>query len=279
VTPRNSINSGPASFHGLRRILLAALSIAAVHGQVAVVPSYLQDFNLLGAGLPAGWAVWTDSGVTGNGNVFTFSSGAVANNAVASATTYFRNVPGASQSWSSGLSSGSDRGLGWRAGNSSSRDGSITFTLANTVDWTLTSLSFDVFTANSAGTAATFQLQYQLGASGTFLNFSPAVTYTNNIAQSPLIVTSISLTSPQLALLSGQIGPVTLRLDNLAASGTSFNTVVLDNFAYTASAIPEPSTYAVCAGTTILIGAWWRRRRARVPSNARVEVGQRDEGG
>jgi hypothetical protein len=264
VTPRNSINPDSAAFHGLKRILFAALSMAAAHGQVAVVPSYFEDFNLLGAGLPAGWAVWTDSPVNGNGTPFTFASAAVANNAVASATTYFRNVPGASQTWSSGLSSGTDRALGWRPGNSSSREGSITFTLANTADWTLTSLSFDLFTANSSGTAATFQLQYQLGASGTFLNFSPAVTYTNNLAQNPLIVSSISLTSPQLAVLSGQLGPVTLRLDNLAASGTSFNTVALDNFAYTASAIPEPATYAVFAGTAaILIGTWRRRRCAR----------------
>ena len=35
----------------------------------------------------------------------------------------------------------------------------------------------------------------------------------------------------------------------------------LDNFSLTASAVPEPSTYAAIAGAAALIGASWHRRR------------------
>ena len=43
--------------------------------------------------------------------------------------------------------------------------------------------------------------------------------------------------------------------------GTSWQTLALDNFAYTAAAIPEPSTYAALLGVVSLTGALIRRRR------------------
>ncbi len=227
--------------------------------QIAITTNYTQDFDSLGTALPAGWGVWTNSTATGNGTAFTWSPAEIANNGAASAVNYFRNVPGASQTWTSTLSSGSDRAIGWRAGNAASRDGSITFSLSNTAGYQFNSLSFQLFTPNSSGTAGIFALQYQLGASGTFTSLA-SVSYTNNLAQSPLTVTTITLTGVQLSALNNHAGPVTLRWDN-TASGAAFQTLALDNFSFTATAVPEPATYAVILGAVALAGAAWRRHR------------------
>ena len=247
----------------LRRGLLI-LTIVALgclgQAQIAITTGYTQNFDAIGTSLPAGWGVWTNSTSTSNGTAFTWNPAATANNASATATTYFRNLPGASQTWSAGLSSGTDRAIGWRAGDAASRDGSITFSLSNTSGYKLTNLSFQLFTPNNTGTAGTFQLQYQIGGSGTFTQLA-SVSYTNNTAQNPLTVTTITLTGTQLAALNNQSGQVTLRWDNAASSGTSWQTLALDNFSYTAAAIPEPSTYAAILGVVSLTGGLIRRRR------------------
>lgn len=247
-------------------LLATGLAAATDAAQVEVASTYSQNFDSLGTSLPSGWGVWLSSTTTSNGTAFAWNTAPVANNASATETNYFRNLPGASQTWSSGLSSGSDRALGWRAGNAASTDGSITFSFANTSGWTFDSMSFQLFTPNSAGSAATFQFQYQVGSSGTFANFAPTVSYTTTTAQNPLTVTTLSLSSEQLAIIGGRPDQVTLRLDNIATSGTSWNSVAIDNFSYTASAsaIPEPSTYAAIGGAVALLGAvFHRRRRAR----------------
>ena len=209
--------------------------------------------------MPAGWGVWTSSTATGNGTAFTWATAPVANNATVTASNSFRNLPGASQTWSSSLAGGTDRAIGWR-GNTATRDGSITFTLANTAGYNFSSLSFQLFTPNSSGTAATYQLQYQIGSSGTFSQLA-AVAYTNDLAQNPLTVTTITLTSAQLTALNNQSGQVTLRWDNTATTGSAFATLALDNFSYTATAIPEPATCAALLGVLALAGAMLRRRR------------------
>lgn len=252
-------------------VLLAPGTIAAsITAQVEVVSSYSQSFDSLGTGLPEGWGVWLSSTATGNGTAFTWNTAQVANNASATATTYFRNLPGASQTWTSGLSAGADRALGWRAGNAASTDGSVTFSFTDTAGWSFDSMSFQLFTPNDASNPATIQFQYQIGSSGTFTNFSPNISYTTTTAQNPLNVTTISLSPDQLAVIGGLSDRVTLRLDNTAASGTTWETVALDNFAYTAtaSAIPEPSTYAAMAGGAALLGAMWQRRRRRASTVA-----------
>ena len=245
--------------HGLLSLALLAMGCAA-RAQIAITTTYAQNFDALGTNLPAGWGVWTNSTSSSNGNAFTWNTAAIANNAGATATTYFRNLPGASQAWSTSLSAGTDRAIGWRAGDAASRDGSITFSLSNTSGYSLTTLSFQLFTPNSTGAAGTFQLQYQIGTSGTFTQLA-SVSYTNNTAQNPLTLTTITLTGAQLAVLNNQSGQVTLRWDNTASSGTSWQTLALDNFAYTAAAIPEPSTYAALLGVVSLTGALIRRRR------------------
>lgn len=247
-------------------LLFLTLALTAVGwSSVAVISSYTENFDNLGTALPEGWEVWTASGATENGTAFAWSTGNVANNAVASATTHFRNLPGASQTWSSTLASGTDRALGWRAGNTDSRDGSITFTWTNTTSWTFSALSFDLFTPNSTGTVATFNLEYQIGATGTFSQLAGKSYTTIPIPTggAGLEVSSISLTALDLAALNDQSGLVTLRVNNTASTGSTFQTVALDNFSYTASttAIPEPTSYGALGGAAVLALALVRRRR------------------
>jgi hypothetical protein len=257
----------PASARCLALTLLTCALTNPGQSAVSVTAHYLENFDALGTALPDGWGVWTNSTATGNGTAFTWSTAAIANNASASATTYFRNLPGASQAWSSGLSTGSDRALGWRAGDTPSRDGSITFTWANTSGWAFTDLSFDLFTPNASGTAATFNLEYQLGAAGTFTAFAGKSYTTVPVpltSPSALTVTSIVLTTAELAPLNDQTGPITLRLNNSATSGSTFQTFALDNFSYAAtSTIPEPATYPLIGGIGALALAFIRRHRPR----------------
>ncbi len=249
-----------------RLLTLLSLSLALTatgRSAVPVAPSYTESFDTLGAGLPAGWGVWTDSTVTGNGTAFAWNTATVANNAGATATSFFRNLPGSSQAWTSTLSAGSDRALGWRAGTAASRDGSISFTWADTAGWSFSALSFDLFTPNDTGTAATFNLEYQLGAGGSFSLLSGASYTTRATPTAPALleVTTFHLSAAELRPLNDQAGPVTLRLTT-AATVTTLETVALDNFSYTATAaIPEPGSFALLGGAGALGLALVGRRR------------------
>jgi len=253
-----------------RRLALVLITLAltaAGRSSVSVASSYTENFDNLGTALPNGWGVWTASTATDNGTPFAWSTTNVANNAAATADTYFRNLPGASQTWSSTFSGGDDRALGWRAGSAASRDGSITFTWTNTSSWSFSSLSFDLFTPNSSGTTASFNLEYQIGATGTFSQLVGTVytTVPTPTAPAVLAVSSISLTALDLTALNDQSGLVTLRLNNNASTGSTFHTVALDNFHYTASttAIPEPASYGALGGAAALALALARRQRRR----------------
>lgn len=235
---------------------LFTFSTTAALGQVTISSSYTQDFNSIGTGLPAGWEVWTSSTNSGDGVAFTWITTPTANNASYSASSAFRNLPGSSQTWAAGLSAGIDRAIGWRAGSTASRQGSITFKLSNTIGYALTNLRFELFTPNSAGTVAPIELKYQIGADTAFTSFSPAVTYQSNVAQQPLIVTVFSLDASELSPFSDLAEPITFSFRNTFGSGaTAFNTVALDNFSLTATAVPEPASYALIGGVIAFFAA------------------------
>ncbi len=222
--------------------------------------TYTQDFNSIGASLPTGWNVWTSSTSTGNGTAYTWSTTQIANNASFASGGAFRNLPGASQTWSAGLASGTDRGLGWRGDSAGARDGSITFTLANTTGLRFTRLSFKAYTPNSSGSAATIELQYQIGASGTFTGFSPAVSYTTvaTTGAPPLTIATVTLSTTDLAVLNAQSSQVTLRFDNTATTGTSWNTFALDDFIIVATPdvtiSTQPASQSVTSGQAASFG-------------------------
>ncbi len=243
-----------------RLLALLTSTAAACFAQTAISSSYTQDFNSLGTALPDGWNVWLSSTATSNGTPFAWDPTPVANNATATAGSYFRNLPGAGQTWSLGNVAGADRALGWRAGSASSRDGSITFTLQNTLDANFDSLSFQLFTPNNSGTNGYFSLEYQLGTGTAFTPLN-GVTYISDLAQNPLSVTTVAFTAETLSPLNNNPGPVTLRLNNLGTTGTSWNTVALDNFSYTTTSVPEPTVSALLAGGLALGITGFRRRR------------------
>jgi hypothetical protein len=244
-----------------RVLMLAALAVTA-HAQVSIVTSYTQNFDSLGTALPSGWGVWTSSTSTGNGSAYAWTTTQIANNASVTGTNTFRNLPGASQTWTSGLTAGSDRALGWRASTIPTRTGSITFTLSDTSGWNFSAMSFQLFTPNNTGAIGTYQLQYQIGTSGTFSQLG-SFTYSNDTAANPLVVASISLTSGELASINNKSSQVTLRFVNTDTSTSAYRTLAIDNFSYSATAIPEPATYAAILGAVALAGATWRRRRQR----------------
>ena len=249
----------------LRLALSLSLPLTAAYGQIAVVTDYTQNFDSLGTTLPSGWGVWTSSTSTGNGAAYTWTNIQIANNAGVTSTNTFRNIPGASQTWSAALTTGSDRALGWRASTIPTRIGSITFTLSDTAGWTFSVMSFQLFTPNSTGTIGTYQLQYQIGASGTFTRLG-SFSYSNDTAANPLVLTSIALTSSELAPINNQSSQVTLRLVNTDTSASTYRTLAIDNYSYSATAIPEPSTYAAILGALALAGAAWQRRRRARPT-------------
>ena len=72
------------------------------------------------------------------------------------------------------------------------------------------------------------------------------------------LATSVTLTSLNLSHGS----EVYLRW-SFNTNGANSQGLGLDNFSLTASAVPEPSTYAAIAGAAALFGAMWHRRRRR----------------
>ncbi len=242
----------------LLRVCCFLATMVAAHAQATLsAGTYTQTFDSIGTALPTGWAVWTSSTPTGNGAAFMWDTATIANNAAFSATTTFRNLPGASQTWSAGLSSGTDRGLGWRGDSAAARDGSITFTLTNTSGFSLTSLSFKAYTPNSSGSVATIQFQYQIGASGTFTNFSPTVSYTTvpTTSAPPLTITTITLSASDLAVINNNPNQITFRFDNTASTGTTWHTFAIDDFSLTAATLPlsittQPISQHVAPGAT-----------------------------
>ena len=239
--------------------LLALANVARAQATLTLsAGTYTQNFDSIGTALPPGWAVWTNSTTTGNGTTFSWSGTQIANNAAFATGTAFRNLPGASQTWSAGLTSGTDRGLGWRGDSVAARDGSITLTLTSTSGFSLTGLSFKAYTPNSSGTAATIQFQYQIGASGTFTNFGPTVSYTTvpTTGAPPLTITTITMSAADLAVITNNPNQITLRFDNTATSGTTFNTLAIDDFSLTAAILPlsittQPASQHVAPGATV----------------------------
>lgn len=228
--------------------------------------SYTQNFNSLASGLPIGWSVQTSTTLSTLGNSGTFTAAATTW-AASTALTDFRNV--ASDNIAFGSASGTqsadtNRALGWRplAAATDARTGSIMLTLANTTGFQNFSMSVHVFTGNdSATTSQTYLLEFRVGNSG---NFTPLATYlTPTTGATGFNAQTFTADPVALALLNNQPDPVYFRLRGTATSGTSLDSIALDDFSlsYSAVAVPEPSTYAAVLGAIGLLGAVINRRR------------------
>lgn len=136
-------------------------------------------------------------------------------------------------------------------------------TLSNTTGFTNFSLSVDVFTANDITASQVYSLEYRVGNSGNFTQIS---TYTTpSSGASTFNTQTLTATSITLSALNDQSSPVFIRLRGTAASGTNLDTVGIDDFSlsYSATAIPEPSTYAAIFGGVVLVGVIVRKRRQK----------------
>ena len=110
------------------------------------------------------------------------------------------------------------------------------------------SVTFFTSTNGSTWTAQT------AGNSGAFTTGTSAYNFTSGT------VISRSVTLTGLGLTNGSSFYLRWNFDT---SGSNSQGLGLDNVSLTASAIPEPSTYAAIFGTLALVGTVWHRRRQR----------------
>lgn len=241
----------------------------ALHGQITLTGlSYAQDFNTIGAGLPAGWSVHTATTLNTLGAAATFTNTATTW-ASGTALTDFRNVSSDNipfGSTSGTQSSNSNRALGWRplAAATESRTGAIMLTLANTEGFVDFSLNLRVFTGNdSSASSQIYSFEYRVGDTG---NFTPIATYVTPTTGATGFNAQIFTADPMtLSALNDQSETVYFRLRGTTTTGTSLDSIAIDDFSlsYSLAAIPEPSTYAGILGTVAVAAAVLRRRQSR----------------
>jgi hypothetical protein len=252
--------------HGLLVFsMLAVTSVASAQVNLTGI-AYTQNFNGLSAGLPAGWSVHTSTTSSALGNAGSFTA-ANTTWAAGTALTDFRNVASDDLAFgsTSGLQGSSlNRAIGWRplAAATDARTGAIMFTLADTEGFRDFSMSVRVFTGNdSSTTSQTYLLEFRVGNTG---NFTPLATYlTPTTGATGFNAQTFTANSVTLAALNDQPEMVYFRLRGTATSGTALDSIALDDFSltYSAVAVPEPATYAAALGAVALLGAAIHRRR------------------
>ncbi|HRJ46820.1 MAG TPA: PEP-CTERM sorting domain-containing protein [Opitutaceae bacterium] len=243
-------------------LAIIALSTAlTAHAQVVLTgTSYTQDFNAIGSGLPAGWSVSTSATLSALGDAAIFTQAATV---WSSTTGVFRNIAsntGTTSDNTATQNANTDRALGWRpvgvtSENTGPRQGAVTFALANTSGLQNFNLSVSIFTANDVANNQTYALEYRVGTTG---NFTSLGTYTTGTPFNPTTLTANSVT---LSALNNQSEYVFIRIRGTSLTGTgNLDTLGIDNFSLTYTAVPEPSTYAFLAGVAVLAFVVARRR-------------------
>jgi trimeric autotransporter adhesin len=255
--------------HSVRALIACAgwlLGPPIIVGQIVLTgSSYFQDFNNLAGGLPDGWGVYSNSTATTLGTVETFTTAATTWAGSTSGTS-FRNISSNTISTTATAAvqaANTDRAFGLRPQSAGTRDGSVVLALADTAGFENFALSVDLFTGNNSGsTNQTYNIEYRVGASGSFIVLGTYETTT------PFGSISFTTGSSSLPALNDQLNPVYFRFYN--ASGvydSSYDTLGIDNFSLSYSTVPEPSTYAAIAGALALGAAAWCRRRRGVKSD------------
>jgi len=238
---------------------VAALTLSASAQVVLSGTSYTQNFNSIGSGLPTGWAVYTGATASGLGTAASFNTATSV--AWSSTTGQFANYASAtgltSTSLTSAQTASTDRAIGVRQTGSFGDSGASIAVRLNTSGYTLSSLSFDLMMLSVQTRSTTYTVDYGIGT--TPATFTALTTWSD---PGVFGATGFSFNSSQLAALSNQSN-VWIRIAALSTStGTgSRDTIGIDNFSLSYSAIPEPSTYAAIAGALALVGVAVHRRR------------------
>ncbi len=240
--------------------LVAALVLTSFTTGAAVFlmgGSYSESFDGIGDGLPDGWSVRT--GATAD------SLGTPAN-LVTEATSWgdsggaFKNVASADE-LTSGASTASqaastDRALGLRQGGSFGDPGAaFVFEIPNTTGLSDFTLSFNLQMLSVQTRSTTWTFDYRIGDTGDFVVLGsyddPGVFGS----------TPITFTGDQLGAWNDQSSTIWFRIVALTDSvGTgSRDTIGIDDFALTFTAVPEPSG----AGLALISGALFLLHTAR----------------
>jgi uncharacterized protein len=257
------MGSSIASLKFASLALFASLASINAFAQVTLTgTSYTQNFNSIGSGLPTGWTVYT--GATSS-TLGTSSSITTAATSWGTTSGDFRNAAA-----STGLSSTSDvtaqsnstdRALGVRQGASFGDPGASFVFNFNSTGMTDVSFSLDVMMLSVQGRSTDWTLQYSTNGTA----------WTNITTWSdPGVFGSTTLNSAGVVASLTNQSNAYIRLVALSAStgSNSRDTIAIDNFSLTYSAVPEPATSAFLAGAAILGLATFRRRSLRVkPAN------------
>lgn len=269
--PALRLRCGTLFFLLLRAAIICSFATAA-RGQITLSGSlYVQDFNSLASGLPSGWSVSTGATANSLGTTASFTSAATPWNA-ATAGTEFRNIASfnlAAGASTSAQHSSVDRALGWRPLTAAGRNGAVTLAIANTTGFTNFGLNFSVFTGNNVASDQSYVVEYRVGEVGSFVQLGNPYT-----TGAPLSIAHYYFGAPDLSAFNDQSEPLYLRFRGVATGGSgSLDTLGIDNvqLSFSASAIPEPSTYAaVCGALALLVAALRRRKASERPAEAAI---------
>jgi hypothetical protein len=254
----------------LKLSFVGLLTACASFSQIALSgSSYMQNFDALGSGLPAGWSVSTSATINSLGTTATFTSAQTAWDATSAA---FRNISSNDIAFGSNgaaQSANANRALGWRPVGSNAgevapfRTGAVTLEIENTLGFRDFKLSLDLFQSNNTSGVQTYVVEYRVGISGNFIQIGTSYT-TSDLAANFVDFNVRQLTNISLAALDDQAEPVFIRVRGTTSSGsTNLDTIGLDNFVLTYSAVPEPSAFVAWSALAAFGWAGTRRRRRR----------------
>jgi trimeric autotransporter adhesin len=248
-------------------IFLFAALIGTLSSQAQVTltgTSYTQNFGALGSGLPAGWSVYSSATASTFGSAETFTATTTAWS-TATADTEFRNISsntgvvwGANSATQNG---NTNRALGWRPLDAASRNGAIMLTLANTAGLSAFNLCFSLFVANDVGGSQNYDVEYRIGNTGAFTKLGSTFA-TPDSGSATFTVSNYSFDSVTLGSWANQSSSIYLRIRGTSTSGSgSLDTIGLDNFQLSYTAVPEIEEGSALAGLAALL--WAAVRRAR----------------
>lgn len=257
----------------LRHTKLAVLLLlppVAVPAQVAITTlatPLIENFDSLGtsaaATLPAHWRLSAAAdGTIAWSDVANFTATSVQASS-GSPTT------GGRYNWGQ---SSSDRAIGFMTSSGYQSPNNLLAHFSNATGSTITQVTFSFdyerYRLNTSPASISFFYSFDglnwtaagAGDSGAFSTGASAYGY----------ATLISSSSRQVTLASLDFGPgASLYLRwQFDTGGANSQGLALDNFSLTATAIPEPSTYAALGGAAALAVATWHRRRPRRPGPA-----------